>query len=155
MFGMVRLREVRHKYTYTFHWQFGDSPSADSDMRSVRASTTEYICLPTCLSVSLSVCLSKCLLPLASDWSTQRKYVVVTLDQTGNSGGKRFCPVFQVIWAWAKKNWLHVCLSATSLLSSLLKTWLLSLITILYTFNVDRAFLWEIILVNKWALFIV
>ena len=29
------------------------------------------------------------------NWSTQRKYVVVTLDQTGNSGGERVCPVFQ------------------------------------------------------------
>ena len=64
MFGMVRLREVRHlKYTFTAHLQFGDSPSSDSDMRSVSSSTAEYICLPTCLyvclSMSLSVCLSK------------------------------------------------------------------------------------------------
>ena len=47
------------------------------------------------------------------------------------------------------KNWLHVCLSATRLLSSFLKTWLLSLITILYMFSVDRTFLWKLILVNK------
>ena len=60
MFGMVSLREVRHlKYTYTVYGQFGDSPSTDSDMRSVSSSTAEYICLPTRLSVSLSVCLSK------------------------------------------------------------------------------------------------
>ena len=74
MFGMVRLREVRHKYTYTVHRQFGDSPSTDSDMRFVKSSTAEYICLPACLSVSLSVsmyvCLSKCILPLASDYVT-------------------------------------------------------------------------------------
>ena len=74
MFGMIRLREVRHKYTHTVHRQFGDSPSADSDMRSVISSTAEYLCLPTCLSVSLSVglsvCLSKCVLPLASDYVT-------------------------------------------------------------------------------------
>ena len=55
MFGMIRLREVRHKYTYTVHWQFGDSPSTDRDMSSVRSSTAEYICLPICLWVCLFV----------------------------------------------------------------------------------------------------
>ena len=50
-----------------------------------------------------------------------------------------------------KKPWLHVCLTATSLLSYLLKTWLLSLIKILNILNVDRAFLWKLILVNKWC----
>ena len=134
-----------------------------------------YVCLPVCPWVCLFV-YQKGILPLASDlyklhhclglnitfsetfpsqnnpnWSTQRKYVVVSLDQTGNSSGEHICPVFQGLWTWAKKNWLHVCLSATSLLSSLLKTWLLSLITILYMFNVDRAFLWKLILVNKWC----
>ena len=57
MFGMVRLREVRLlKYAYTVHLQFGNSPSTDSDMRSVSSSTAAYICLSTCLSES--VCLS-------------------------------------------------------------------------------------------------
>ena len=69
MFGMIRLPEVRHlKYTYTVHWKFGDSPSTDSDMRSVSSSTTEYICLPTCLSVCLWACMfvyQKGILPLA------------------------------------------------------------------------------------------
>ena len=56
---MVRLWEVRHlKYTYTVHWQFGDGPSTDSNMRSVSSITAEYICLSTCLSVCESVCLS-------------------------------------------------------------------------------------------------
>ena len=71
------------------------------------------------LFVCLSVCLSKGILPLANDlymlrhclglkhfsetspsqnnpnWSTQRKYVVVTLDHPGSSGGEHVCPVFQ------------------------------------------------------------
>ena len=90
-------------------------------MRSVSSSTAENICLPTGLSVSLSVCLSERYIALGSDvyklrhclglsitffsetspsqnnpnWSTQRKYVVVTLDQTSNSGGECVCPVFQ------------------------------------------------------------
>ena len=42
----------------TVHWQFGDSPSTDSDMRYVSSSTAKYICLPACLPVCLSVCLS-------------------------------------------------------------------------------------------------
>ena len=29
------------------------------------------------------------------NWSTQRNYVVVTLDHPGSSGGERVCPVFQ------------------------------------------------------------
>ena len=66
-FGMVRLWEVRYlKYTYTVHWQFGDSPSSDSDMSSVSLSTAEYICLLTCLSVCLLV-YQKGTLPLAND----------------------------------------------------------------------------------------
>ena len=68
---MVRLREVRLlKYTYTVHWQFGDSPTTDSGMRSESSSKAEYICLPTCLPVCLWVCLfvyQKGILPLASD----------------------------------------------------------------------------------------
>ena len=71
MLGMVCLREVRHsKYAYTAHWQFGDSPSSYSDMRSVSSSMTEYICLSTCLSVCLWACLfvyQQGMLPLASD----------------------------------------------------------------------------------------
>ena len=67
MFGMVRLREVRHlKYTYTVHLQFGNSPSTDSDMTSVSSSTAEYICLPTRLSVCLFV-YQKGILPLVND----------------------------------------------------------------------------------------
>ena len=136
---MVRLWEVRHlKYTYTVHWQFGDSPSTDSDMRFVSSSTAEYICLPTCLSVCLWVCLfvyEKGILPFASDlyklrhclglniivsetapsqndtiWSTQRKYVVVTLDHTGSSSVEHVCPMFQWLWTGAKKT-LIACLS--------------------------------------------
>ena len=53
----------------------------------------------------------------------QRKYVVVTLDHTGISGDERVCPVFQGLELEQKKL-LHVCLCATSLLSSMLKTWL-------------------------------
>ena len=68
---MARLLEVRHlKYSYTVHWQFEDSPSTDSDMRSMSSSTTEYICLPTRLSVCLWVCLfvyQKGTLSIASD----------------------------------------------------------------------------------------
>ena len=71
MFGMVRFQEVRQlKYTDTVHWQFWDSPSTDSDMRSVSSSIAEYICLPPCLFVYLWVCLfayQKSILPLASD----------------------------------------------------------------------------------------
>ena len=74
-----------------------------------------------CLSVSLSVYLSKkviCSWPVTyigyvtalayniifsetspsqnnSNWSTQRKYVVVTFDHPGSSGGERVYPVFQ------------------------------------------------------------
>ena len=88
-----------------------------------------------CLFMSLSVCLSKGTLPFASDlyklchciglkhnfseasqsqnnlnWSTQRKYVVVTLDHPGSSSGERVCPLFQRLWTWAKKI-LIACLS--------------------------------------------
>ena len=105
---------------------------------SVCGSVCESVCLSIKMFIALGQWLRHCLgLNITfsetsqsqsnPNWSTQRKYVVVTLDQTGNSGGKGVCPVFQGIWTWAKKNWLHVCLSATSLLSSLLKTWLLSL----------------------------
>ena len=125
-----------------------------------------YVYLPVCLFVCLWVYLlayQKGILPFDSDlyvtspsqnnpkWSTQRKYVVVTLDNPGSSGDEPVCPVFQGLWTWAK-YWLHVCVSAISLLSSFLKTWLLSLITILYMFKLDRAFLWKLILVNKWGL---
>ena len=140
-----------------------------------RARQNIHIYLPICLSVCLWVCLfvyQKCILPLASDlyklrhclglkhnfletspsqinpnWSTQRKYVVVTLDHPGNSGGERVqCSKgFEL----EQKHWLHVYLSATSLLSSLLKTWLISLVNTLYLFSIDRAHMWKLILVNK------
>ena len=76
---------------------------------------------------------------------------MVTLGQTGNSGGERVCPVFLGLWEWAKKliACLPVCHKPTT---SLLKAWLLSLITILYMFNIDRTFLWKLLLVNKWGL---
>ena len=85
----------------------------------------KYICLSACLSVCLSVSLSitKVYCPWPSDlykirhclglnitfsdrdvpsqnnpnWSTQRKYVVVTLDRPGNSGSECVCPVFQAL----------------------------------------------------------
>ena len=41
----------------TVHWQLGDSPSTDSDMRFGSSSTAKYTCLPACLSVFESVCL--------------------------------------------------------------------------------------------------
>ena len=45
------------------------------------------------------------------NWSTQRKYVVVTLDHPGSSDGERVRPVFQVLWAWAVKTvCMYVCL---------------------------------------------
>ena len=148
MFGVVCLREVRHlKYTYTIHWQFGDSPLTDSDMRSVSSSLAEYICLPTCLSVCLSVCLWVCLLfyqkgilPLASDLYKLRhclglkhnffrdvqhkekmwRWLWTTLVAQVVSASAQCSKGFELV----QENWLHVFQSATSLLSPSLKTWL-------------------------------
>ena len=60
MFGMVRLREVRHlKYTYKVHGQFGDSPSTDSDyVCELNHGRIYNVCLSVCLSVFESACFS-------------------------------------------------------------------------------------------------
>ena len=74
------------------------------------------------------------------NWSTQRKYVVVTLDQTGNSGGGRVCPVFQGLLAREKKpDCMPVCLPQ-AYFPICLKIDFKVLPTILDMFNVHRAF---------------
>ena len=50
----------------TVQWQYGDSPSTDSDMRSVYSKIYLSVCLFVCLWVCLSV-YYKGILPLASD----------------------------------------------------------------------------------------
>ena len=151
MFGMIRWREVRHKYTYTVHWQFGDSPSTNSDMWFVSSSTAECIWLPTCLSVSLSVCLSKRYIALGQwpilamslpwlkhnffrDVPKSKQFILVntkkkmrwwlwtTLVTQVVSASVKCSKGFEL--EQKKKHRLHVCLSATSLLSALLKIWL-------------------------------
>ena len=161
MFGIAPLREVRHlKYAYTVHWQFGDSLSTDSEMRSVSSSTAEYICLPTCLSVCLWVWLfvyQKGILPLASDLYMfrhclglkhnflQRRPQVKIIQISRHKENMWSCLwttlVAQVVSVSVQcsKGFEHeqktVCVSVCykpSIVSSFLKTWLLSLITILY-----------------------
>ena len=122
------------------------------------ARAAKYICLSArlyvCLSVCESVCLSKRHIALGlkhnfsdrgcpsqsnPNWSIQRKYEVVIMAHPSYSGSEQVCPIFQGLLAGAK-IWLHICLSATSLLSPLLTLDLFSLITILYMLSVDKVF---------------
>ena len=104
-----------------------------------RAPQNMSFCPPVCLSVCESVCLSISryialglwpiqykslpwsktwlfqteMSPSQNDpnWSTQRKYIVMTLDHPSNSGGERVCPVFQGLWAQSpKSDCMAVCL---------------------------------------------
>ena len=125
----------------TVHWHY-------SDMRSVSWSTAEYICLPTCLSVCLWACLfvyQQGIFPLASDlyklrhclglkhyffrdiFKSKQSKLVNTKKKCGGDFGPQL--VAQVVslsvqcskgFEHEQKNCLHVCLSATSLLSSFL-----------------------------------
>ena len=115
-----------------------------------------YVCLPVCLWVWLFV-YQKGILPLASDLYKLRHCLGLNITFSETSPSQKTIKNGQHKenmwwWLWTRlvtqvestsvqcskgfelehKNWLHVCLSATSLLSSLLKTWLLSLITFLF-----------------------
>ena len=148
----------------TIHWQtviWGLSTA-----KYICLSACLSVCLSVCLWVCLSV-YHKGILPLDSDlfkiphclglkhnffreretspsqnnpnWSTQREYVVVTLDHPGNSGGERVCPVFQGLWArTTKSDCMSVCLPH-AYYPLCLKFWLVSLIIIWYMLSVDRA----------------
>ena len=146
----------------TVQWQYGYRPSTDSDMRSVYGKIYLSVCLFVCLSVSLSV-YHKDTMPLVSElykirhclglkhnFFRQRRPQVKTI-QIGQHNENMWwwlwtTLVTQVVSALSNvpramssnnKIWLHVCLLATILLSSLFKTWLVSLVTIML--SVGRA----------------
>ena len=156
---MVHLREVRH-WKHRFLRQYSDSlESIDRQWYEVCELERSKIYLSSCLWVCLSL-YHKGILPLANDlvihhclglkhnFFRQRRLQVKTI---------RIGQHKENMWWWLRINLvtqvvsesvqcskgfelkqqnmiacLYVCLSATSLQSSLLKIWLFSLITILY-----------------------
>ena len=120
------------------------------------------VCLPVCLSVCLSVC-NKRILPLANkhNFFRQRRPQVKTIQIGQHKENLRW-------WLWTtlvtkvvtpvqfskgfeleQKIWLHVCLSATSLLSPLLNTWLVKSNNNFIYAQRRQSFLWKLILVTE------